>query len=190
MFNTEEEMNVKEKEIVTPKFCLREDTYNICEGGQGGFSYINTKLSPGFLGKHHSDKTKTVIKEWQIKNSKKIKTEEYCKQMSLSQKKRFETSPGTFLGKTHSDAARTKMSIGRKGISPWNKGILQSEQTKEKIKGTLYKNLESYPHVKLKNEQVLKIKKSVKSNRELSEIYDVSTRTIVNIRAGRTWRHL
>lgn len=41
IFNTEEEMNTKEKELVTEEFCLREDTYNLCVGGQGGFSHIN-----------------------------------------------------------------------------------------------------------------------------------------------------
>ena len=43
VFNTEREANEKEKEIVTEAFCLREDTYNLCVGGQGGFSYINRK---------------------------------------------------------------------------------------------------------------------------------------------------
>jgi hypothetical protein len=41
VFDTEEEMNAKEKELVTEEFCLREDTYNLCVGGQGGFSYLN-----------------------------------------------------------------------------------------------------------------------------------------------------
>lgn len=41
IFDTEDKMNAKEKELVTEEFCLREDTYNICIGGQGGFSYIN-----------------------------------------------------------------------------------------------------------------------------------------------------
>lgn len=41
VFDSEEEMNAKEAELVTEEFCLREDTYNICIGGHGGFSYIN-----------------------------------------------------------------------------------------------------------------------------------------------------
>lgn len=36
-----EEMNAKEAELVTEEYCLREDTYNICPGGHGGFGYIN-----------------------------------------------------------------------------------------------------------------------------------------------------
>ena len=41
IFDTEEEMNTKEQELVTEEFCSRDDTYNICVGGKGGFSYIN-----------------------------------------------------------------------------------------------------------------------------------------------------
>lgn len=42
IYDTEEEMNAKEAELVTEEFCCREDTYNICVGGKGGFSYINS----------------------------------------------------------------------------------------------------------------------------------------------------
>ena len=37
----EEEMNLLEKMVVTPEFCAREDVYNIMEGGNGGWNYVN-----------------------------------------------------------------------------------------------------------------------------------------------------
>lgn len=37
VFDNEEDMNSKEKELVV----IGEDSYNLCEGGNGGFGYIN-----------------------------------------------------------------------------------------------------------------------------------------------------
>jgi hypothetical protein len=44
-FATEAEMNTKERELVTSDFCARKDTYNICEGGKGGFGFINQNIT-------------------------------------------------------------------------------------------------------------------------------------------------
>jgi len=41
VFDNEDDMRAKEKELVTEEYCLREDTYNICIGGKGGFWYLN-----------------------------------------------------------------------------------------------------------------------------------------------------
>lgn len=45
IFDTKEEMNQKERELVTEEFCQREDTYNFAIGGQGGDlgEYANSK---------------------------------------------------------------------------------------------------------------------------------------------------
>ena len=60
IFDSEEEMNAKEAELVTEDFCSRDDTYNICPGGKGGWGYIN-KNGLTNLGKDYkkvSDKLK------------------------------------------------------------------------------------------------------------------------------------
>lgn len=41
---TEAEMNAKEAEMVTEGFCSREDTYNLCPGGNGGWGYVNANV--------------------------------------------------------------------------------------------------------------------------------------------------
>jgi hypothetical protein len=41
VFDNEQEMNAKEAEIVTREFCLNENTYNLCPGGNGGWGYLN-----------------------------------------------------------------------------------------------------------------------------------------------------
>ena len=60
IFDNEEDMNRKEAELVT----IAENTYNLCEGGNGGFSYINRVGLLKFKGKKHSDETKQKISEF------------------------------------------------------------------------------------------------------------------------------
>jgi len=45
IYNNPEDMQAKEAEIVTPAFCEQEDTYNLNEGGRGGWSYVNRILT-------------------------------------------------------------------------------------------------------------------------------------------------
>jgi hypothetical protein len=45
VFDNENEMNAREKEIVTAEFVLQESNYNLCVGGNGGFGYINSALA-------------------------------------------------------------------------------------------------------------------------------------------------
>lgn len=113
--HTEDEMNLKEREIVTEEFCLRTDNYNVCVGGAGGFSYINRlganynkeknkKISPlgkpDFVKKYKED----ILKG--SKNGNKKKTE-LIKQGLIN--------PKTFLGKNHTDETKKKMSLSKKG---------------------------------------------------------------------------
>lgn len=122
IFYTEEEMNRKEAEIVTEEFCLRNDTYNICVGGKGGFSYINT---PEIL---NSEKRQDSIRKWnQIGREKHYNlletNEEYknkCNSISnehlanarMSLKEKFPN--GAFFGKTHTEETKEKMKLSKK----------------------------------------------------------------------------
>jgi len=46
-FKTEEDMFIKEKEIVNPDFLKLNYVYNITEGGKGSFTYINSLPNQG-----------------------------------------------------------------------------------------------------------------------------------------------
>lgn len=59
IFDTEDKMNAKEKEIVTEDFVSRKDTYNTGVGGEGG---------PHFKGKTHDALTKEIIRENSLGN--------------------------------------------------------------------------------------------------------------------------
>jgi group I intron endonuclease len=62
-FDNSKPMYAREKEIVTDEFLLREETYNLRQGGFGGFDYINKSGIPKMLGKHHSQETKDRLSE-------------------------------------------------------------------------------------------------------------------------------
>ena len=54
VFETEQEMNDKEKELITEDFVKRPDTYNVGVGGEGG---------PHFKGRKHTEETLQLIRE-------------------------------------------------------------------------------------------------------------------------------
>ena len=54
VFNNEEAMRQKEQELVV----LSEDSYNLCEGGKGGFGYLNRSGKALRTGKKHSEESK------------------------------------------------------------------------------------------------------------------------------------
>lgn len=124
VFDNETDMNSKEAEIVDHVFVLREDTYNICVGGQGGFSHINknseliakrdtydNKLA-GRLAANEVIKQKygtTNVVAEKLKSDENFKTE-FRKKVSDGLKCRYKTEPHPWKGKNHSDETRQKMS--------------------------------------------------------------------------------
>ena len=101
VFNNEEDMNKKEKELVV----LSEETYNLCEGGNGGFGYINNSDIVKFKGKTHTDNTKQKLREKRIGVTNFIPNEE----------------------------TKQKISNAKKGKSTALKGSSQSEEHKKKL---------------------------------------------------------
>lgn len=61
-FDSFEEMDNKERELVNEDFVARPDTYNLCVGGRD----IRGNIT--FLGKHHTEETRRKISEAKSKN--------------------------------------------------------------------------------------------------------------------------
>ena len=106
VFDNEVDMNFKEKELVI----LSEQSYNLCDGGKGGFGFINKNIwtelkrlehnkivSP--FGKEHSLTYKDKITAGGLKGLEK--TEKLFKEGKINRK--------TFLGKSHSKETKDKM---------------------------------------------------------------------------------
>lgn len=111
-FDTEREMNEKERELITEEFVKRKDTYNKGVGGEGG---------PHFKGKHHTDESrkkmgksgKTLSVEARQKisesNRKRTISNETRKKLSEKAKQRKQTEE---TKKKISEAIKKKYDAG------------------------------------------------------------------------------
>ena len=94
IFDNEEEMNSKEKELVSEEFIKRKDNYNKSLGGEGGSNFKGKKhtdenkqkLSEINKGKTLSDETKKKISD---ANRKRVISEETKLKLSKKAKLRF-----------------------------------------------------------------------------------------------------
>ena len=115
-FDNEADMNAKEAELVTEEFCLREDTYNICPGGHGGFGYINLNGLNLRSGMSHT-----------LESREKISKSRQGKKHSADTKKKL----------SENNWAKTNSDMHKRHISSLHIGKTKTEQHKEKISNKL-----------------------------------------------------
>lgn len=102
---SEKQMNALEKILVVPD---AEINYNLCDGGQGGFSYIyRNKLYPK-SGWKHTEETKRKI-SLNLPDISGEKNPFYGKKLSEDHKKKL-----TFAGKKHTKETIEKLRISGK----------------------------------------------------------------------------
>lgn len=115
IFDTPEEMISKEKEIVNKLFLESENTYNIIEGGYGGFSYIND-TKKNLYGKNgdtdHGGKNLLTGKTLKVFLSEHGLLDKWKENISASLKEKWKQDVFHWTGKKHKDDSKKK--IGEK----------------------------------------------------------------------------
>lgn len=129
VFETEAEMNSKEKELITEEFVSRKDTYNAGIGGEGG---------PHFKGKSHSDDAKKKMASFKGKTHSK----EAREKISVSNKRR------TLSEETKRKLSEKAFSRSKKTQKPTKEKYLMTEEHKMKISASVKKS-------NIKNENVI-----------------------------------
>lgn len=107
--SSEEEMNLKEKEIVNAEFCQRKDTYNLNIGGEGGWGYCNS--NPVF-------KARKIVRcrLAGAKHCLRLKEDKLYRERCLAAFRLTCNGVWPFSGKKHSEETKAKMrksSIGK-----------------------------------------------------------------------------
>ena len=139
VFDNEEAMNAKEAELVV----VSEETYNLCDGGKGGFGYINStgKNLYGKNGQSGFGKENLVDGNRQKEMLKaQNKFVQYCDNMSTIKKEFYQKNNHPWLGRKHSIESKIKMSASSKGKqsgeqnSQYGTCWINDGQTNKKIK--------------------------------------------------------
>jgi hypothetical protein len=135
IFDNEEDMKNKEKELVV----INEMSYNLCDGGHGGFGYINSNpekfLTEKRMNAHiNVDKLKNF---WSIKYKNDIKFRKECRERAIKAGlKAKELNPnGTFFGKKHTEETKQKMqkskNVGKNNASYGTCWITNGKENKK-----------------------------------------------------------
>jgi len=104
IFDNEQDMINKEKELVE----VSEQSYNLCEGGKGGFGFINANGLGGTLGYKWSDYYKNHFRKKAQEQYEKWTDEDWNNHSSQIKNGIINRKP-SFLGKKHTEETKQKM---------------------------------------------------------------------------------
>lgn len=166
IFDNPEDMFKMESELVNEEFVERKDTYNLKNGGDGGWDYINSSLLTGQKRLEHNRKYSPFKDtEWQSSNKENLQ-----RGRKRGGNKTYEEKIGIFdpnmkngfSGKKHSEEFKKKLgkinSEKQSGEKNSQYGKKKSEESKNKISE------------KLKNKPMIKCSFCEKESRNASTI--------------------
>lgn len=132
VYETEHEMNLAEKILVV---CDPEVSYNLCKGGQGGFSFINKVGLRYDLTKHIAAWTpeERAIQRERMRPKFVANGKRVAKYIIANRYR----GPNPMLGKKHTDATKAKIGAASKTRPSPTTGKPRSEATRKKIADAL-----------------------------------------------------
>ena len=124
VFDTEQEMNEKERELITEEFVKRKDTYNLGVGGEGG---------PHFKGKKHTVEIKEKIRYASVNQVwTELRKNKISENNLRTNKSRGEKTSKARAGRKLSEETKRKIASSASGKK-------LSEETKRKISESIQK---------------------------------------------------
>ena len=120
IFDNPEDMFAMESQLVNEEFINRTDAYNLKKGGSGGWEHVNSlPRNEEWLNKV-AEKARLSIKaakekqKW-LKENNKEWYENYISNLSLAMKKTWAENGHNWLGRSHSEETKKKISESVKG---------------------------------------------------------------------------
>jgi len=142
IFDNEKDMNAAEKKLVV----ISEETYNLCEGGKGGFSYINNTGKNIYEnhGKLSAKNAQETIKKRRENNpdyDKKFKDMMKNKSLDAVIKQKEKYPEGVWKNKKHTEETKQKLKGHTRQTGEKNSqyGKPKTEEQKQKIRESLAK---------------------------------------------------
>lgn len=165
------------------------DLVNGTEGGDGILSHNNfTKqnISDSKKGvKVHTDDYKKLLSE-------KMKNNSYTLGKKLSDEHKRKISSSQLGIKKHNKKSKNTISVKNKGVNNGMYGKKHNQKSLEKISES--SRGENHPKVKLKESDVLLIRKYYKNKtynqKEVAKMFNISYSLVTKINNGTLWKHL
>jgi len=120
-FDSREEMFSKERELVTPAFCNREDNYNLIPGGEGGWYVVNQGLmdrSPEWRQRKAAAASARHLTLLDEDPEYARRFRERCRKQSRQAHREGKVPPPPgFAGRTHTEETKAKIGVAARRSS-------------------------------------------------------------------------